>query len=432
MLRPCLLFSIKEIGRCGTVQVYENRARGSGRRIALRVVVLPARGVPVSPDPVVFLTGGPGLAAAEEPDVAAHLLSAVRDGHDIVLVDQRGTGQSNPLPCDLYDDRSLQSYLDPMFPSERVRACRSVLERRADLTQYTTEIAADDLADVLTALGYGRVNLFGVSYGTRASLVFLRRHPDRVRTATLLSVFPPDKVLGLANARAGARALAAAFIWCASDAACHAAVPDPAGDLRTVQARLAATPASLTLWNWRRLRLERVSITRHDVDEFLWSILYLPSRGRRALLLVHRAAAGDWAPLARTMIDYNRIIRSGRSRGMTFSVLCTEDASRMAAEDTASVAGASPLGVPVLGALLAACAIWPRGVLASADTMPVRSTVPVLLLSGALDPATPVEWADSAAAGLPNSRSVVNPTGGHAALYPDGVRLIGEFVRKGR
>src|SRR6202161_2944078 len=173
-LAPCLIAGVHQVEQCGTILVYENRTTRTGRRIPLHVVVLPARRTPAARDPVVFLTGGPGLAATADAEFAARILAPLHDQRDIVLVDQRGTGHSAPLECHLYDDGSLQSYMSPMFPAGRVRACRDTLEQSADLTQYTTARAADDLAEVLATLGYASANIVGISYGSRAGLVFLR------------------------------------------------------------------------------------------------------------------------------------------------------------------------------------------------------------------------------------------------------------------
>ena len=233
--------------------MYENRARNTGRQIDLRVIVLPARGRQVAPDPVVWLTGGPGLAAAEDPAGIAKLFSALRTRHDIVLVDQRGTGRSSPLACSLYDTGPLQAYMDPMFPVDRVSACRRELERRADLTQYTTDNATDDLADVLTSLGYARADLIGGSYGTQAALVFLRRHPDRVHRMVLDGVVPPNVALFSATPRAIARELG---------------VIDSAHVVDSAMRRL---PVTVTLWNWGRLRRETVTVTRRAFAERMFS-----------------------------------------------------------------------------------------------------------------------------------------------------------------
>jgi pimeloyl-ACP methyl ester carboxylesterase len=398
---PCILWRLGEIGQCGTVRVYENRARNAGRQIDLRVIVLRARGRQVAPDPVVWLTGGPGMAAAEEVRLVAALFPALRTHHDIVLVDQRGTGESSPLVCSLYDTGRLQSYIDPMFPIDRVRACRRHLERQADLTQYTTDNAMDDLADVLTALGYTRADLVGGSYGTRAALVFLRRHPDRVRRVVLDGVSPPNIAIAATWSRAIARELS---------------VIDSSHVVDSAMRRL---PVTVTVWNWRHLRRETVTLTPRAFAERMFSMMYVPSRGRRAVRLLHEALAGDWAPFVNAVIFQSRAQKEGRYTGMTLSVLCSEDAALWAHADTA---------VPIAAELLAACAEWPHGAVAPEDTMRVTASAPVLLMSGGLDPATPSELADSTALGLPNSVRFVDSTAGHAMFYDRQVALLTAFI----
>jgi pimeloyl-ACP methyl ester carboxylesterase len=425
-LAPCLLVGVHEIALCGTVLVYENRTTRSGRRIPLRVVVLPARENPATRDPVVFLTGGPGLAATEDADFAARIFAPLHDRRDIVLVDQRGTGHSRPLACHLYDGGSLQPYLSPMFPLEQVRACRRTLDTVADLTQYTTARAADDLADVLATLGYDKANVVGISYGSRAGLVFLRRHPEHTRTLVAQAVLPPDKVTMLAAGRGGTVALDAAIAACASLPACHRAAPDPRRDIDTVLARLRVAPAHVTLWNWSRLRHETATISARGFAERVFFMLYTPGAGRTVLPLIHEAAQGDWAPFARTVIRQSRGQKAGRSVGMMLSVLCTDDAPRIANADTARLAAGNPLGIPVALELLAACAEWPRG--SPGDTTPVASAVPVLLLSGARDPVTPPDWADSAAVTLPNSVRFVDSSAGHGMMTAALDTMVANFI----
>ncbi len=431
-MHACVLLRIAEMGRCGFVRVYENRARAAGRQIDLRVVVLRARGREVLPDPIVFLTGGPGLGAAEDVRFAARAFRAFRRYQDVVLVDQRGTGRSAPLDCDLYGGGGLQPYLDPTFPAPRVNACLHKLEgrldpgaagisstdtgsrdaeRHRDLTQYTTAVAMDDLAQVLTTLGYGQADIIGVSYGTRAALVFLRRHPDRVRTVTAVSVVPPGKPIMLAAPRATARALAAA---------------GASQEIDTLMARLRRAPVRVTLWNWRRLRRETVTIGPRGFAERVFSLFYSASSGRHVVPLLRQAIAGDWTPFARVALAESRARRSDRSVGMTLSVLCAEDAPRFAGVDTAALAAQSPLGLPVAGELLTACADWPRG---PVDSAPSGLTPPVLFVSGALDPATPPEWADSVSAQLPNSATIVVPGAGHSPGNEATLDRIASFVR---
>ena len=241
-LHPCLLRSLwGTLTLCGTYDVWENRAAQAGRRIPLHLVVLPASGPAPDSDPVVPLDGGPGGGAATHAGIADFVRGAW-PSHDVVLIDQRGTGASAPLNCHFYGDGSDVAYLGPRVPLPAVHACRSELERGADLTQYTTLISAADLDDVLHSLGYRRADLVGFSYGGRLALEVLRRFPDRVRTLVLVSNPSPDFLIPLAFGAAVHRALSGVFDDCRQDSACARAFPRPSIELDSVAGRLARGP----------------------------------------------------------------------------------------------------------------------------------------------------------------------------------------------
>src|SRR5215210_1135152 len=163
--------------------------------IGLNILVLPATGDKRDPDPLVYFAGGPGSAATEDASGIAGAFAKIREHRDLLFVDQRGTGKSHPLDCEFYNPADLQSYLGYFFPLEQIRKCRTELEPKADLKLYTTTIAMDDIDEVRAALGYEKLNLFGGSYGTRAALTYLKRHPQHVRTATLQGVAPTDQFM---------------------------------------------------------------------------------------------------------------------------------------------------------------------------------------------------------------------------------------------
>ena len=174
-LAQCTLGAVA--ARCGSLPVPENREVGSGRMIQLRVAVLPAQGQPRIPDPVFWLAGGPGDAATDPAGAAVQLLQLVNQQRDVVLVDQRGTGGSRDLRCP-------QGSVADRW-AEQLRTCLAGLD--GDPGAYTTAWAMDDLDQVRAALGYERVNLYGMSYGVTAAQVYLQRHPTRVRSAILES-----------------------------------------------------------------------------------------------------------------------------------------------------------------------------------------------------------------------------------------------------
>jgi pimeloyl-ACP methyl ester carboxylesterase len=223
---------------CGTYEVYENRASRKGRRINLKVVVFPATGLKREPDPFVYIPGGPGSSATEDAPFVAQQFARILEHRDLVFVDQRGTGGSHPLNCDLYNAADLQSYLGYFFPLEDVRKCREQLEQNADLKLYTTPIAMDDLDEVRQALGYERINLFGASYGTRAALVYLKQHPGHVRTVTLQGVAPPGEFMPLAFPQHNERALRGILAECLTDQSCSQAFPNLKSEAKMVLERL--------------------------------------------------------------------------------------------------------------------------------------------------------------------------------------------------
>jgi pimeloyl-ACP methyl ester carboxylesterase len=425
-LHPCVSWRTHELARCGTITVPENRAVAGGRTIPLRVMILPGRMAPHEADPVFALNGGPGLGAIDLAGWATDALGDVRTSRDVVLVDVRGTGRSAPLDCDLYDvGGRLQPFIDPMFPLDRVRRCAERLSARADLGRYTTSIIADDLDDVRRALGYAQVNLLGVSYGSRLALTYMRRHPASVRSAVLVGVSPPEAPALRASPWATDRALTRAFAECAHDVECHRAAPDPRVDVASLLATLRAAPATARLWNWRRLSFETITLTARGVAERLWAASYAPGAVVRELPFVHLAARGDYVELARRFAREGRQRRAGRSDGMMLSVLCAEDAPRLAGADTSSAL----LGAPVVAELVRACSAWPRTTVPAEFAEPVHSDIPTLLLSGALDPVTPPELADSAQRWLTRARSYVDPSGGHARLDDWAHELIVELIR---
>ena len=161
---------------CGTFEVYEDREAASGRKIPLKIVVLPALGNEPKPDPLFFLAGGPGGGAADMASGIKPAFARIQSERDIVLVDQRGTGDSNPLKCELDEDSLEELSKADEMPLDELRACLEGYD--ADAKLYTTSIAMDDLDDVRQFLGYGAINVYGGSYGTRAALVYLRRHEE--------------------------------------------------------------------------------------------------------------------------------------------------------------------------------------------------------------------------------------------------------------
>lgn len=428
-LAPCAVDDGPVDAYCGTLRVFEDRAAGSGRTIDLSIVVLPALGARPEPDPVFFLAGGPGQAAARMAEAAGGLFARVQASRDIVLVDQRGTGRSNGLECES-DDDSLAALVEPdAAVLARLRTCLDGYD--ADPRLYTTSVAMDDLDDVRAFLGYERVNLYGGSYGTRAALVYLRQHPSRVRSVILDGVAPPDMRLPLFFARDGQRALDLLLADCAADEGCAARYPDLAARVRGLVERLERAPVEARLVHPRTGVAETIRVDARLIANLVFGALYSPLASSIVPELLARAEAGDYQGL----LALGMLSEPGDGRisvGMQLSVVCAEDAPRVQPGDLESAAAGTVFAGRLLTAQLEACAFWPRGEVPAGYYAPVVSDAPTLLLSGALDPVTPPSWGDQVAAHLSRSRHIVMPNTGHGVIATGcGQRLVEAFIEQG-
>ena len=426
IVSPCPPGEGVESGLCGVLEVPEDRDDPGGRTIALNILVVPAGEQDAEPDPLFILAGGPGQAAT---DLAPLVRRAVPDlflRRDVVFVDQRGTGESNQLTCDFLEERT--GYFDGV-PEELSEAdwqeCLDSLD--ASPEHYTTPVAMDDLEDVRVALGYGRINLWGGSYGTRAATVFLRRHPESVRSVILDGVAPVDMRIPLHFAEDGERALHLLTRACAANPGCDARFPGLRGSIETLLASLDQDPPrEYRVRHPRTGDWEEVPIGRELVAGVLRAVLYSPVNAALLPLMVESALDGDFGPL---MVLADPAAGPQLAIGMFLSVLCAEDTPYLTLEEAAAAAEESFLDELMVEQMQEACSVWPRGELPAGYREPVRSEAPVLILSGELDPVTPPRWGEHVAASLPNARHLVVPGAGHGTLTAGCVpELIGAFL----
>lgn len=431
-LTPCQLVHplvpARVAARCGTLQVPEDRAKPAGRKLSLAIAVIDAESPRAAPDPVFVLAGGPGQAVREVFPALAPAFARIARTRDLVLVDQRGTGGSGRLACAALDtpERVLG---DPGKELAAVASCARKL--RVDLRRYGTDDLVADLEAVRAALGYERVNVVGFSYSTRAALVWLRAHPERIRSLVLDGVAPFQLVVGGHFEEDGQRALDLLFARCAEDSLCGSRFPDLAGTLRALRDRLAR--------NGERVR------TRHPLtgaplsapfglDQLravVTAFLYQAESAAVLPPMLRAAASGDAGPLAAQALATTAQLEAGLSRPLQLSVLCAEDVpfieEGLAAEDARRFLGRS-----VRDGFKKLCAAWPVAPVPAAWRTPVRSQVPALLLSGEADPVTPPRWAALVAADLPRSRQIVLQGQGHGVFARGCVpQLAAELIDAG-
>ena len=402
---------------CGILEVWENRHARQGRRIPINVVLLEATGANPDATPVVIVAGGPGQAATTFAGfVAAHPL---RSKYDVLLVDQRGTGGSNPLHCTLGgSEDDLQGYLSGAFPPADIFAtCRRDLSKIADLAQYSSVDAAHDLDAVRAALGYEQLNLSGGSYGTRASLAYMRAYPKRVRTAVLNGVAPISFENPLFHARGAQRALDMIFEECRRDAACNEAFGDPQVDFDAIVTRLRRAPAAIEIDHPTSGEKVTLSLNEETFYEGLRTFTYGTPGTRRLPQILDRASKGELEPLLVAALRSTRGIQEILHWGMLLAVTCSEDVDRISEDEIVRETANTFLGDARVRLQKAACAGWPRSTLPRDWAKDVNAPVPTLLLSGTLDPVTPPEFGELAARHLPKSLHIVAP-GAHGVGGP--------------
>jgi pimeloyl-ACP methyl ester carboxylesterase len=430
-LAPCTGDEMPVDAYCGTLKVYENRATRQGRQIDLNIVVLPALSSDPRPDPFFFLAGGPGQGAAQMAKPLRELFRQIVNDRDIVLVDQRGTGKSHPLNCLEEQDDSLNAFMmtdETAF--ERLKQCLSRYD--ADLRLYTTTIAMDDLDEVREYLGYETINVYGGSYGTRAALVYLRQHGDRVRTVVLDGVAPTNMRLPLYAPRDVQRAFDRLIADCEADAGCNARYPRLGARAAALVARLEKDPPLVPIAHPRTGERGEIRMQPRMVANIVMMALYQPLAASLVPALIERGEQNDFQGMLALAAMNDTGATPNMSIGMQLSVLCAEDAPRITPEEATKQAEGTLFGLHVMRLQRDACSFWPRGAVDPAFYEPVESGVPALIMSGDIDPVTPPFWGEQVAKTLTNSMHVVFPGTGHTpGTTACGRRLIKSFIDAG-
>lgn len=416
----------------GAIPVPENRSDPDARTIELNVVVIPSRDSEPKLPAGFDLAGGPGKAASLGVDFYATEMGAENTAHnDIVLLDQRGTGRSNPLVCDIGLYRG--DPFAPEYPTDAVVACRDALLERADLTCYGTADFVADLEAVRQRLGYEQIDIFAVSYGTRAALAYLHAYPDSVRSAVLSGVVPPFVRLRERDAPDSQRALENLLAECEDDAGCSAAFPDLRSRLTDLLSRLREQETEVELADGRRVVARPggfMALVRH--------LLYWAVTARALPYALDAATKGDWRPLlemGNPIGNSDEPVERRLAEGVYLSILCSEDMPYFDVEAARFEAAQTWFGTERLDQALSAAAVWPSGDAPAWLREYPRGNHPILVINGGRDYVTPPASGDELARHMPNVRQVTIRHMGHS--FPEGLshperfdRLILHFFRQ--
>lgn len=413
--------------RCGTLERREDPSDPDSPLLSLRVALVPALSLEPEPDPVVPIAGGPGQGSIQFYAAYAQAFEKVRRTRNILLLDQRGTGESAAMNCDVGEE-VIEGQFSVEQTVEETRRCLDQLPH--DPRFFTTSIAVQDLEALRLALGIPQLNLYGVSYGTRVAQHYMRRFPDTTRSVVLDGVVPPTVALGPIIAVEAQKAFDAILARCAESAPCHKRFPRLRLEFQSLRSALTASPVSLQLPNPLTGEPQDVTLGAGELAGAIRLLSYHPNSVALIPLLIHEAANGNHAPLAAQFLMIAESMRDVLSLGMHNSVVCTEDVPFI---DTNAISREmleqTYIGPLQADALDAICSVWPRGVIDDDFKKPVVSDKPVLLLSGEADPITPPHFADQVAQHLGNVRHLTGEGQGHGQVMRGCMpEIIGRFI----
>lgn len=363
---------------CGTVSVPENPALPGGRTIDLNVVIVNPAAGPAGPIPMFYLEGGPGVPATPAAVFFVSPGALYGQSRAIVLIDQRGTGGSGPLPC---PDSARRNVWDDEYDPRAVEVCRRALEPHADLTQYSTENAATDVDAVRAALGYERIDIGALSYGTELAQAYLKTFAARVHAAVLVGFVPLDLRQPLFHAVNAQRVLDLLFYECARDSSCSAKYPSLRGDWASALRRFEGGAVTV------RLKAQTIQLRRGPFGELVRNMMGTAAGQRTLPSLIHEAATGDFTGFVSDRAGAAAPVADG----LYLSVVCSEAQPRIPGDITRFTSGTF-LGTYRVDQERAACAQWPHHPVPEAFYSPPADEVPVLVLSGSMDHVAAPDW----------------------------------------
>jgi pimeloyl-ACP methyl ester carboxylesterase len=397
----------------GVLVVLENRSRPGSRLIELAFMRLKSRnskpGVPI-----LYLVGGPGGQAIAQVRMFFPQYSNLLEAGDLILLDQRGTGTSNPnLNCIEKLNYPLDKPLEReellrMIKEASLACARAWREKGVDLEAYNTLENAADVEALREALKIDRLNLFGTSYGTHLALAVIRRYGAHLNRVILAGIEGPDHTYKLPSQIDQNFAEIAALVK--ADSKIGNDMPDLLGVIRAIASRLEKEPAAVELPDPATQRKVKIVVGRFDFQLFL---AIFPGRVARIKMLpatLDRMMQGDFTALAQFSLAARR---EPTGSAMSFMMDCSSSASaerweRIKREEKDSLAGAV-IDFPFPDV----CEAWNAPDLGSAFRSPVESSVPILFISGGLDGRTPASNAEEVRRGFPNSHHLIVENAGH-------------------
>lgn len=424
----CRLKRVESQSKCALFEVPENHAKSDSTKIKIHVAIVPSLAPKPEADPVFFFAGGPGQAASDI-GILVEALSPLRRNRDIVLVDQRGTGKSKTLTCDVgetlkTESQPLREALNANDAQMRAEWKKCLDTLKGNPATHRTDDYIADLELVRKAMGYDKINVWGGSYGSRVALRYMKLHPDAIRSSVIDGVAPTTLRLpndALANSEAELRAV---FVACEQSPECARAYPGIAKKLDDLLASLKQSPKTVTIAHPSTGKPFNATITSVTFATMLWPLLYQPDATRLLPTMVEAAAAGNFAPFAAGMSGGGGSNELSISLAQRFAVMCAEDMFEQKPQTN------DRLG-PIGKLFFDFCSSFPHGSPAKDFFEPTKSSIPTLLLSGTFDPVTPPSSAEVAMKTLSASKHIVVGAGHIVSPHPCIRRIVKKFVDAG-
>lgn len=426
-LSYCHISNLSQEVLCGSYTVEENRKAPNGRTIDLQIAVIPAVSEAKEADPLVLFAGGPGQGARAMGRFVRMSFRGINETRDIVLIDQRGMGDSRPLTCEMPDMQLTEMDTESMqqMYADMVTDCASNID--ADVTQYTQDIANEDIHEVLVALGYDQVNLYGASWGTRSALLYANQFPEQVRTVIVDGTAPLSNKVPLYFTRDAQKTINLMLQDCRNDESCNSTFVDLEQRFNQYLSDFPEDGVKVTLPDPNTAKMTEATIGKDAVISAIRTILYSPDLSRMLPVVIERLIENDLRPLAGIMSAAGD---AGMTLGATLTILCSEEYPRFTETEMATEAMGGFEAGTFARLMGESCKLWPKAPLPEIYTQKLEQAMPTLILSGALDPVTPAYWGDEMKVHFPNNLHLVAPNAGHN-VAPVGCTddLMTDFVK---
>jgi pimeloyl-ACP methyl ester carboxylesterase len=392
----------------GQMEVYENNISQEGKKITLHIEVMPSKTLTNKEAPIFIVMGGPGQASSDLISFFASIFDKINKKSDLVFIDQRGTGKSNPLHI-LLNYNSAQDYMeDALMADSTIKNTYQALSKENDLINYVTLNAAIDIESVRVAMGYNKINIYGTSYGTRLALVYINKYANNVRTATLKGLVPKDLIMPLDFAKDSQRSLDLLINDCKNNKECSKVYPTFEKDFKALLNQ--SYPIDVKIINPNTKLEETVQITKESIALTFRSLLAVPTFTQQIPFMISETKKGNYKILAQLILRIKISYSRGIYTGMRLCVMCYEDYPKIL-RTKLDKSGKTFLGDIWTNRVMNACKIWNPPLKEAIDVEYKQQNIPVLLISGKRDSATPPKYGDEVLKYFPNGKHIIIDAG---------------------